>query len=159
MQADSVRGTERDNVQLLTSYQNLPLLPALLQTAVLTLLSASIPLAETLTSVILAITRNKESQAILRNPSLIELQSADSIHVLGFTSHGELLVAESEGSFTIDDWNDIYDAGRRLCCDGIETDIDDNIMQDEISEGRTSEGKFIKAIVREKVGADLHWKE
>jgi exosome complex component RRP46 len=123
------------------------------------LLSASIPLAETLTSVVLAITSDEESQSILRNPTLTELQSADSVHVLGFTSHGELLVAESEGSFTIDDWNEIYEAGKRLCCDGIETDIDDDIMQDEISEERPSEATLIKAIVREKVATDLHWKE
>ena len=68
-------------------------------------------------------------------------------------------MAESEGSFTIDAWNDIYEAGKRLCCDGIETDIDDDIMQDEISEEKTSEATFIRAIIREKVAANLHWKD
>jgi exosome complex component RRP46 len=141
------------------AHQNLPILPSLLQTAVLALLSASIPLAETLTSVLLALTSDGKSQSILRNPTLTELQSADSVHVLGFTAHGELLVAESEGSFTIDDWNEVFEAGKRLCCDDIETVNDDDVMQDDISGEKAEEAAFLKSVVREKVVADLHWKE
>jgi exosome complex component RRP46 len=79
--------------------------------------------------------------------------------VLGFTAHGELLVAESEGSFTIDDWNEVFEAGKRLCCDDIETVNDDDVMQDHISGEKAEEAAFLKSVVREKVVADLHWKE
>jgi exosome complex component RRP46 len=137
----------------------LPILPALLQTAILALLSASIPLSETIASVLLALASDKNAQYVLRNPSLAELQSAESVHVLGFTSTGELLVAESEGSFTIDDWDKVYGAGKRLCCDDIETASDDEIMQDDISEEKGCEAMFIRSVVKEKVEADLHWKE
>jgi exosome complex component RRP46 len=123
------------------------------------LLSASIPLAATLTSVILALTSDRHSKTVLRNPTLTELQSADSVHVLGFTSHGELLIAESEGSFTLEDWDDLYEVAKGICCDGIETSDDDDAMQDEISDEKASEAVFLKSILREKVATDLHWKE
>jgi exosome complex component RRP46 len=112
-----------------------------------------------MTAVILAFSSDSKTQPIVPNPTLTELQSADSVHVLGFTSHGELLVAESEGSFTIDEWDKVFSAAKRLCCDDIETDSETDIMQDEISEQKGSEATFIRSVVGEKVEAELHWKE
>lgn len=149
----------RNYVLLTLHSQNLPILPALLRTAVLSLLSASIPLVETMTSVLLALTSNGREHSILRNPTLAELQTASSIHVLGFTSHGELLVAESEGSFAIDEWDRVYGVAKRLCCDDVETASDDGAMQDEISDENGSEAAFLKSVVKEKVEAELYWKE
>lgn len=68
-------------------------------------------------------------------------------------------MAESEGSFTIEDWNVVYEAGKRLCCDDIETTSNDDIMQDDASDEMAGEVSFVKSVVREKVEADLHWKE
>jgi exosome complex component RRP46 len=112
----------------------------------------------TLTSVLLALTSDGSSRSILRNPTLTDLQTVDSVHVLGFTSHGELLIAESEGSFTIDDWSELYNAGKRLCCDENETADDDEIMQDERLDDKAGEALLLKSVLSEKVEADLHWK-
>ena len=138
--------------------QNLPILPALLQTAVLTLLSASMPLAMTLTSVLLAMNSDGSSRNIIRNPTLLEFLGANSVHVLAFTSHGQLLVEESEGSFTLEDWNEIYEVAKGLCCDGLETE--DNVMQgDGLERGTGGMMMFIKSTLEEKVSVDLHWKD
>jgi exosome complex component RRP46 len=138
--------------------QNLPILPALLQTAVLTLLSASMPLAMTLTSVLLAINSDGSLRNIIQSPTLQELQNANSVHVLSFTSHGQLLVAESEGSFTMEDWDEVYEIGKCLCCGGIDT-ADDSMMQgDRLEENSGGMMKFVKSALGEKVSADLHWK-
>ena len=109
----------------------------------------------TLTSVLLALTSDGTAKKILRNPTFIQSQSADSLHVLAFTSHGELLVAESEGSFTIGDWNDIYEAGKAICCNDSEQD-GDHEMNDGRDGGRQM---FVKSALQSKVAADLHWKE
>jgi exosome complex component RRP46 len=163
-------------------YQNLTILPVLLQTAVLTLLSASIPLAMTLASVLLALTSNGGSKRILRNPTFGEILSADSLHVLAFTSHGDLLVAESEGSFDVVDWEEIYEVGERACCDKIEqgrvlrskayftrngtskhlltpksSAADDDTMQAEALDEKV--GRFVKSVLKEKVETELQWKD
>jgi exosome complex component RRP46 len=113
----------------------------------------------TLTAVLLAISSDGTSKTLLRNPTLLEFQKADSVHVLAFTSHGELLVAESEGSFTIDDWVELFEVGKRLCCDEAEM-RDDNTMQGgELDDRNGGMMRFVMSAVRDKVEKDLHWKE
>jgi len=75
---------------------------------------------------------------------------------LAFTSQGELIVAESEGSFTMEDWDEVHDIGKRLCCD----EVDDNPMQDEALEEKNGGMMgFVKSVLKEKVGDDLYWKD
>jgi len=114
------------------------------------------PLSMTLTSVLLALTADGPAKRIIQNPSLIQSQSAGSIHVLAFTSHGDLLVAESEGSFTIGDWDEVYEAGKAICCDDLKQ-RDDQEMQDEGQAGGMQ--MFVKSTLQAKVAADLHWKD
>ena len=159
LQASSVCDPFNFGGTWLIDLQNLPILPALLQTAVLTLLSASIPLARTLASVLLAISSDGSSTTIIRNPTLQEFQAASSVHVLAFTSHGQLLAAESEGAFTLQDWDEIYEVAKGLCYKYIETS-DENIMQGAGLEGKTGGMMmFVKSALEEKVSADLHWKD
>ncbi|KAK6587182.1 hypothetical protein PZA11_000472 [Diplocarpon coronariae] len=133
-------------------YQNLPILPALLQTALLALLSATVPLSMTLTSVYLSLT---SEGSIIVNPTPLESQSAASIHVLAFSSHGELLVAESEGSFTLKDWQAVFDAGKKICCDELKPG-EDQAMDD--GEQDRSLMMFVQSTLEDKVKTDLQWK-
>ena len=141
--------------RLIVELQNLAILPALLQTAILTLLSASIPLAVTLTSVLLALNSDGKSRTIVKAPTVVQFQAADSVHVLAFTSQGELLVAESEGIFTLEDWDEVYETAKALCCDETAGEV---VMQDE-GESTGSLMKFVKSTLEEKVAKDLHWKD
>ena len=74
--------------------------------------------------------------------------------MLAFTSQGDLLVAESEGSFTIGDWDDLYEAGKAICCHETKQ-VDDHEMDGK--DGGMQ--MFVKSILQAKVAADLHWKE
>lgn len=117
------------------------------------------PLAMTLTSILLAMVSEGPARNIIRNPTLQQFQSATSVHVLAFTSHGQLLVAESEGSFTLEDWNEVFEIGKAFCCDGIE-ESEGTVMQESgLEEDNESMMKFAKSALREKVSVDLHWKE
>ncbi|RKF59142.1 Exosome complex component RRP46 [Golovinomyces cichoracearum] len=95
---------------------NLLSLPALLQTATMALLSASIPLFLTVTSTCIALAPPSSSKSVIQNPSLLEAQAADSVHVFSFTCHGDLLLAESEGVFSLANWNNIYEVAKEICC-------------------------------------------
>jgi exosome complex component RRP46 len=75
--------------------------------------------------------------------------------VLAFTSQGDLLVAESEGSFTIGDWDEIYEAGKAACCHETKQSDDHETMDKK--EGGTQ--LFVKSTLQAKVAADLYWKE
>ncbi|TGO11598.1 hypothetical protein BTUL_0106g00370 [Botrytis tulipae] len=145
--------------KLVQASSNLPLLPALLQTSVLTLLSASIPLSMTMTSVLLALKNTEKGTTIIENLTPLDCQDAASVHVLAFTSHGELLVAESEGSFDLDEWEEVYEHGKGLCCKGHGLAEDDTMHEDGLeNEAPSSMMMFVKSAVQEKVATDLHWK-
>lgn len=127
----------------------MPILPALLHTAVLALLSASTPLAKTLASTILVSNGTKE---ILRNPTLIQIQEAKSVHVFAFSSFRELLIAESEGDFSMGEWEQLYEFAEQLCC-GV--DAQDN---DPMEEGEQSMQQFMQTALKNFVEDSMQWK-
>lgn len=150
---------KRSEAQADCESQNLAILPALLQTAVLTLLSASMPLAMTLTSVLLALKSDGKSRNIVTSPTVVQFQAADSVHVLAFTSQEDLLVAESEGTFTLEEWNEVHDTAKALCCHESAA-AGGYLMQDEgEEENEASLMTFVKSTLEDKVAKDLHWKE
>jgi exosome complex component RRP46 len=111
------------------------------------------PLSMTLTSVFLAIVSEGSSSSIIPNPTLLQSQSANSVHVLAFSSHGDLLVAESEGSFTMTEWETVHEAGKAICCDSSA----DAVMQ-ELNHSSGGMNVFVKSVLEAKLTADLHWK-
>lgn len=146
-----------------TSY--LSPLPALLQTALLAILSASIPLSATCTSTILAVGQAKD---LIVDPSPAELRRATSVHVLTFSSNGELLLAQSEGEFDWDTWEAVYGDAERICWGSgkDETDAGGDVrmrngdeVEDHEGESRAGLGGALRDVVREKVLRDLRWRE
>ncbi|RKF60683.1 Exosome complex component RRP46 [Erysiphe neolycopersici] len=128
---------------------NLLILPALLQTATMALISASIPLSLTINSICIARLNspNPSNSILQRNPTITQVKTADSIHVLAFTSHGDLVLAESEGIFSMSDWNQIFELGKELCCkvesSGKAKGIIDNT----------------KSSIQSQISMDLRWKQ
>lgn len=113
----------------------------------------------TMTSVLLALKNTEKGTTIIENPTPLDCQDAASVHVLAFTSHGELLVAESEGSFDLDEWEEVYEHGKGLCCKGHGLAEDETMQEDGLeNEAPSSMMMFVKSAVQEKVATDLHWK-
>lgn len=111
----------------------------------------------TISSALLAYNESKPVPRIVQHPSADEIQQASSVHVLAFTSTGELLVAESEGVFSYSEWDDIFRKAKTIC--GIETsnqgsDVD---IEDE-DEGSVNMQSFVRSALETKIEADLHWK-
>ena len=127
-------------------WQCIELLPPLLNAAVLSLLSTTVPLSKTLTSVVVALdSRN----TILVRPSASESQKARSTHVLAFSSHRELLLVESEGAFDIDIWETVAETAKALCC-GASPEIGDAMAVEGQEPDRGLEG-HIRALVTAEI--------
>ncbi|KAI9759527.1 MAG: Serine/threonine-protein phosphatase 2A activator 2 [Chaenotheca gracillima] len=133
---------------------SLPILPALLQASVFALLSASIPLSTIFTSTILAI--NTAAQ-VVKSPTYKDLRDATSVHVLSFTSHGDLLVAESEGDFDIDTWEKAFDAGKDICCRSRDSQVSEDL--DMSGDQGNSIEDILRSAFEEKTSRDQRWKE
>lgn len=95
-----------------------------------------------------------EEGEIKVDPSAIEVAQAKSVHVLGFTPNEELLVVESEGSFSPDEWSKILQAGQQICC---QQQGEDTTMSDGALESASIQD-FIRSVMKTKIAADLYWK-
>lgn len=120
------------------------------------LLSTSIPLAMTLTATLVAVDSNG---ALVVKPSAEQIKQASSIHVLAFSSYGDLLVIESEGDFTLDTLDEVQQKAR-LVCYGEERDESESGSED-VSMGMDDVptlANVIKEAVEGKVAEEQRWK-
>ena len=123
----------------------------------LALVSAAIPLRATATSTAIAVTREGSAKKLITDPAPSEVETAESVHVLAFTSHEELLLAESEGDFTMKDWDEVHRAAQAICCDRGEKSGLDMVLDDEEQKGPDM-GRFLRSMVESKITSDLRWK-
>ncbi|KAI9697768.1 MAG: exosome non-catalytic core subunit rrp46 [Candelina mexicana] len=150
LQVASVPENDSITAKLAQSSSTLPILPALLQTSMLTILSASIALSLTLSSALVAVTRDND---IVVNASPNELQQSISIHVLAFSSKGDLLLVESEGDFDLEIWEAIYDTAFKHCR-GSKAESPDDMVDAEDGAMET----FLRRTMQQKIASDLSWK-
>jgi exosome complex component RRP46 len=92
--------------------KNLQILPHLINAAFLGLLSTSIPLETVVISTLVAA---QPSGTVTPNPSLQEMEAATSLHVLAYSTQGQLVVVESEGRFDMDTWEAAEQTASKLC--------------------------------------------
>ncbi|KAJ9255549.1 hypothetical protein DTO207G8_2939 [Paecilomyces variotii] len=132
----------------------LPLLPALLHTALFALLSAAIPLSMTYTATLLAVTASGE---IVDGPSAKVAQDATSLHVLAFSSKGHLLLNESEGSFDFDTWEKVHERAHTICRGSRIRSADGDVDMGDNADASGLEG-FVRETVEDKLYHDYSWK-
>ncbi|KAJ4419875.1 exosome non-catalytic core subunit rrp46 [Gnomoniopsis sp. IMI 355080] len=157
LQITAAPANEYVNTKLVQASTNLSIIPSLLQTAVLALLSAAIPMRSIATSAVIAILLEDGQTTFITDPSPRQTEQARSVHVLAFTSHEELLLAESEGDFTMDEWNQVYAKSRIICCKAAPDQEIDMILGEDQQPGLDLR-RFVRTATEDKVVADLHWK-
>ncbi|KAK2739945.1 exosome non-catalytic core subunit rrp46 [Myotisia sp. PD_48] len=135
----------------------LSILPALLHTALLSLLSAGIPMAMIYTATLIAVS---PSGALLSNPSTQEIKTSTSLHVLAFSSKGNLLLDKSQGIFDVDQWEKVYDLAENVCRGGPPGGQVGRTGGDTPMGGADSQTleQFIRQTVEDKVRQDFRWK-
>lgn len=111
----------------------------------------------TATSTIVAAVSQDGTDSLVVDPSPRELKLARSVHVLAFTSQDELLFAESEGDFTVKEWDDAYDTAKKICCQSGAGTAGVNMILDDETGGRDIR-QFLRSTVETKAATDLHWK-
>ncbi|PHH81995.1 hypothetical protein CDD82_7312 [Ophiocordyceps australis] len=147
------------NTKVVQAQLNLAIIPALIHAAMIGLLLAAVPLKSIATAVTLAFGTRDGKVEMIVDPGARETAMAESVHVLGFTSDGELLMAESLGSFSVEQWEQVLEAGRRICCRDRDSGLD-TVMAGDGLEGLESPSvkAFIRATLETQTLQDLYWK-
>ncbi|KAG7293342.1 hypothetical protein NEMBOFW57_003390 [Staphylotrichum longicolle] len=146
------------NTKLVQASLNFAIMPALMQTAVLALLSAGVPMRATATATAVTIAQQDGAKRITVDPTPRDIETARSVHVLAFTSHDELLLAESEGDFTVKEWDDVYETAKAICCRSAPAKEGVAMVLDDEDASGPDMRQFLRSAAGAKVAADLHWK-
>lgn len=91
------------------------------------------------------------------DPSMKEIQLAPSIHVLAYSSQGDLLIIESEGSFSTDILEQVIETAS-LVCRGQISEGSKNVIV-HMEEGAMSLEDSMKMLVWRKIAKEQEWKE
>lgn len=105
----------------------------------------------TFTSTLIAI---NSRDVLTQDPSPKEVETATSVHVLAFSSHGDLLVVESEGQFDMVIWEKVAEAAKQVCQGNSRNDGDVSMEPEQES----TMGSFLKDVIGKKVAIDQRWK-
>lgn len=95
-----------------------------------------------------------DDNVIKIDPTPREASLAKSLHVLGFTADEDLLLVESQGSFTTTEWTDVLKSGLLVCCSD-EVPLGGKLQGDA---GATGIKDFIRRTVETKIQAEMAWK-
>ncbi|KAH8722419.1 hypothetical protein GQ44DRAFT_711793 [Phaeosphaeriaceae sp. PMI808] len=142
---------------------SLTILPHLLHTALLSLLSASIPLSTTLASVLIAIPSLPPTP--LLSPTANELfraKTIQSVHVFAFSADRQLLLNESDGAFSYQQWEEVCEMAEEICCreeeDGGVNLIGGESMVMDGQEKSVNLEKWLRETIKRKVEWEQRWK-
>ena len=120
------------------------------------LLSTSLPLSMSLTATFVAVDSNG---ALVMQPSVKQIKLASSIHVLAFSSHGDLLVVESEGEFTIDEWDEVLQKARLICHGEERGESGSEDVSMKVDDVSSELGTVLKDAIERKVAKEQRWKK
>lgn len=109
----------------------------------------------TLTATLIAV---NPDGTLVPDPSVQQIKLASSIHVLAFSSHGGLLVVESEGELTMDSWEMVYQRAK-LICHGEEADGSESEDVSMNSEDVSKLENVLKDALERKIAKEQRWKE
>ena len=132
----------------------LPVLAGLVNAAVAGCLDAGVGMRGTVGATLLVITRNNEVKV---GWSAAELKAARSMHVLAFSSAGELLLVESEGKFSFEEWEEVEGLGRRACV-GNKPGKEGDGVDMEVEGDTKATQDVLRAAVEMRVMADERWR-
>lgn len=105
----------------------------------LSLLSAALPLDTTYTSVLLGTDQDSIDKVVIWDQNIA--RRLTSLHVFAFSSSGGLLLSESEGYFTMDEWEAAHDRAKEIC-----------------GGATPEEGLNLKQVVQDKIAKEQSWK-
>jgi len=116
-------------------------------------------MSATATSTVVAVVADDDgTNKVIADPSPRQAEDASSLHTLAFTSHDELLLVESEGDFTMQQWDSVYETARQICCGQEHGGSGIDMILDDGQRNGPDLRHFVRSILEAKVATDLHWK-
>ena len=98
----------------------LPVLASALNAAILGCLDSAVRMKQIAGAALIAI---KHDGTLVENPKVVERKKCRSLHVFAFTATGEVILMQSEGPFSMEEWTSAQKLARRLVVDMGDTSL------------------------------------
>lgn len=86
-------------------------------------------------------------------PSTTDIEAAASSHVFSFSSHGDLVLAESEGNFDRGIWERVLEVAERACRH------DEESYSAKVPKGGQNLDAHLKSTIKDRVVQEEIWKQ
>ena len=133
--------------------QYLTVLPALINATCLALLDAGVPMRCIFGSTLIVVDREN---SLNTQPGSKSFEDAQSLHVLAFSSKGELLLAESEGAFSLAQWTEVEKKAKVICLD---SDAGSAMIIDSSAAQSVGLVESVRQMVQNKAQSDNRWRD
>lgn len=130
---------------------NTAILPTLINAAFSAALDGALPLAATASAVLVIV---DQDGSIVLNPQEKQIVGSRSIHAMAFDQHGDQLMDESSGEFTMHDWESVFEVAQRACVAAV-APADDAAM----TNSDAGEEFWLRRKLEEEAKAGDAWRE
>ena len=144
--------TKEPALKLAKGVLDVAIIPALANAAFLAVVDAALPLEETMVAALGCLT---DGGQVVLEPTEKELVGCKSIHAMAYDLHGDLLLNESAGNFSIEQWEQMAEALREKAMAAMAAAGGDESMSNGVDEGTPWLRQALEENVR-KAGA---WRE
>jgi exosome complex component RRP46 len=134
----------------------LPVLAGLVNVAVAACLDAGVGMKGTLVAAALAVMKGTGEVTI--DPGVRDVKTARSLHVVGFSSSGEVVLVESEGTFTFEEWERVEALARTTCLGPVGESGDIKMQESKVEGLGKSLLGVLRGAVETRVVADEGWR-
>ena len=97
------------------------------------------------------------AEACIANPTTQDISTASSLHAYAFDAGEAMILAQSEGDFTLGIWEESSRLAQRACCRRQDLASDEHAMTDQTQESESIEEK-LRTAVQLKVATNQGWK-
>jgi exosome complex component RRP46 len=88
------------------------------------------------------------------------------VHVFAFSGSRKMLLSESEGNFSYEEWNEACQMAEEACCGeddgedegGIKLDVEGDAMDIDAQAEAESLDKWLRSVVKSKVEHEQRWR-
>ncbi|KAH9826009.1 Mis12 component-domain-containing protein [Teratosphaeria destructans] len=138
------------------AWEDVGVLPGLLNAANLALVDAGIPMGGMVSAVLVAVDL---SGRISLDPGKADVGSSKSVHAFAFNQHGDMLLNESVGGFSMEEWNAVAEAAEKACVSALGKGSEDYAMADGgVSLSEPGKG-WLRAELEDRALEGVRWKE
>lgn len=91
---------------------------------------------------------SEKGDKIIADPSPLEIDQSKSLHVVIFTSQNDLLLLESEGTFSMAEWDEVISKGQSVCSQHRQAELGAAMHDD--SQDAADMQQFIRTVMESK---------